>query len=363
MQKIRILGRTRHRRTGSWPVWLTCSAWLIRAGSAEATIQVNRETVEQYGSCGGRNVNAAVGDGTNFLNEIFRVNPNHYVIGNNFTDADVWDRDFCDSDLDGNCDDNVSFDPQNTFSISLFEGHGVEILHDNQTPCTSWTQCNNPPAGAQGSFGTCVTDPKNPNGICHYGSNRAMLTCGSNDAFGGNALLTPNQAFGESNAASAWRGARTNGGNLFAIVKVSNGLVPFFPFAEWAPIDAGLLIYGGMMPVNGDTSDGVLNYGSSIAHFYSTNPSGSVGFAYANAINSVNGGNGSCASGQPGHGFNGCGCYVAAAFHSDCSKATSDLNINWSFFTWPAQTASPTCVAWVLACNYNNSQFGWSGIF
>jgi hypothetical protein len=337
--------------------------------------KINVETVEQYGvsghcNSGWSNFYAAGADGTNFWNEMFRVNYYGFQAGNYWYDNNVWDADFCDRDTSGansGCDDSVTFDQLGS-GISYFEGHGIDVPHTASAQlCTSWTQCTNPPAGAS-SPGTCVSTPDEypiyNSAVCHYASTRAMVTCSSSDINGHFANLDSHMAFGENPGAGGWRGAATNGGTALAIVRISNGLIPFYPFAEWSEIFGGLNLYAGVMPTSGDTATGTFNFGSSLAQFYSNNPNGSVADAYANALSNVNGGSGSCASGSPpGHGFNGCGCHVITNFDDTQQHVNSYLKDSWYALQYLYPMASPSWVAWEVSCNYNNGQYGWSGLF
>src|SRR5271169_3102302 len=211
--------------------------------------QVVAETANSYKSCFGNGSDLSYSNqsGANFLNQLTRVNSSGFSVYAHWQDSLVWDTDFLDPDTAGansRDDDTHNFDRPG-LAISFFQGHGLSsIKPTSDQVCTSGSQCTRPPAGASvGNLGTgtCVLSPGSVaqygagNGVCQYTSNRAMLTCGSNDANGHLAYLSPNMAFGEDPTDGAWRGAGINGGTSLAIVHMSFGMLTFFP-SEWSNI-------------------------------------------------------------------------------------------------------------------------------
>jgi hypothetical protein len=171
--------RTQSRRATSLAA-ASLFASLISPRLCHAAINVLRESVESYSACGFGDFPQANTDSQGFLDEILRVNHDGFVQGaTNWIDPNVWDRDFCDSDLNSNCDDKDSFDPVGS-NIAYFEGHGIDVVHTViLQPCTTWAQCTTPPAGAS-SPGVCVADPETQSIIGSAACPLWLHTCGSN---------------------------------------------------------------------------------------------------------------------------------------------------------------------------------------
>jgi hypothetical protein len=187
-----------------------------------------------------------------------------------------------------------------------------------------------------------------------------MLTCGAGDSNGHFAPLSPAMAFGENPTVGAWRGAGTNGGTSLAIVKMSFGMITFFP-QEWWGVFAGLHLYEGVMVSWGDSEDAV-GFGGAVAAGYFGNPGGSVAQSYINSISSITDGGG-CGTGGTSWsgGFNGCGCHVAMTMSSSGAAAQATFNENW--FALKYDNANQTGNGfwwWGAVCNYNPSVYPWN---
>jgi hypothetical protein len=332
------------------------------------------ETVNNYKACfgNGSDLSNSNQSGADFLNQLTRYP--YFSMFAHWQDANVWDRDFLDPDTYGAKwadDDTYSFDEPG-LAVSFFQGHGLASTKPaSDQVCTSGSQCTHPPSGASvGNLGTgtCVLSPASVakygkgNGVCQYTSNRAMVTCGSNDANGHLAYLSPNMAFGENPTNGAWRHAGTNGGTSLAIVHMSFGMLTFFP-SEWSDIFAGLHLYEGLMVSWGDVNDSA-GFGNAVASPYTVNPNSSVTQGYLNAISSVTDGDGSCSPGGSSWngGFNGCGCHAAMTLSNSADGAWTRFNEPWLALRndWPSQSGVGYWW-WGIGCNYDPTTYPWSG--
>ena len=235
----------------------------VRAGETHTSVIV--ETVNKYAPCYQGNTQVNLGhsnqSGNNFVttllgSAVWPLVPNlaGFQLTVRWQDPEVFDTDFLDPDIAGSNprdDDTHGFDQPNT-AISFFQGHGLQIT--KPTPdqvCSIVANCTNPVFGTSGP-GLCIHSPGSAakygagKGVCQYTSTRAMLTCGAGDANGDVAALSPYMAFGENPTVGGWRGAGTDGGTSLAIVKMSFGMITFFP-DEWSSIFAGLHLYEGVM--------------------------------------------------------------------------------------------------------------------
>jgi hypothetical protein len=330
------------------------------------------ETANAYNSCGGSDLSNSNQSGDAFLSQLTSVNDLGFSLFAHWQDGNTWDTDFLDPDTPGansHDDDTHNFDQPN-LAISFFQGHGLQTDKPNPDKvCTSGDQCTSPPSGASvGNLGTgaCVLSPGSvakygaDNGVCQYRDARAMATCGSGDANGHFAFLSPNMALGENPTNGAWRGAGINGGTSLAIVNMSFGMLTFFP-SEWSNIFAGLHLYEGIMISWGDEDDPV-GFGNAVASPYTVNPSSSVSQGYLNAISSVTGGGGCGGATSWGGGINGCGCHAAMTLSHSAAGAADVFNENW--FSLKNDNSAQNGVGfweWGIMCNYNPAAYPWSG--
>lgn len=328
--------------------------------------QVVVETTNVYNPCfgAGTDLGNSNQSGTNFVNQLTSVNSLAFAVSSQYQDGMTWDTDFLDPDTTGansHDDDTDNFDSYGV-AISFFQGHGLASVKANPDQvCTTGTQCTQTPAGASGN-GECVKSPSAAakygagNGVCQYTSTRAMAVCGNNDANGHVVALSPNMALGETPVVGSWRGAGTNGGTSLAFVKMSFGMMTFFP-SEWTGIFAGLHQYDGVSVSWGDSEDSI-GFGNAVAAPYTVNPSSSVAAGYVNAISSITDGGG--CGGSFGGGFNGCGCHVSMTVSNSQTNANATLNETWADLKNDNvnQTAASNTATQVV-CNYNPSQFPW----
>ncbi len=352
------------------PVLFGSVAFLLMAPptQAEDHYGIVVETANSYSSCFGNGTNLSNSDqsGSNFLNQMLSVNPLGFSTFAHWQDASVWDTDFLDPDTSGansRDDDTYNFD-ESGLAISFFQGHGLVSIKPAQDQiCTSGSQCTNPPGGASGP-GACVLSPSSAakygtgKGVCQYSSNRAMVTCGTGDANGHLAFLSPNMAFGETPSNGSWRGAGTNGGTSLAIVHMSFGMMTFFP-GEWSSIFAGLHLYEGMMVSWGDVNDS-LAYGNAVAQPYSVNPSSSVSAGYLSAISSVTDGGGCNGATSWGGGFNGCGCHMVMTLSPSNQIVQETFYENWFSLKYDVGQTGVGYWWYGANCNYNPAAYPWN---
>jgi hypothetical protein len=326
------------------------------------------ETANSYTSCfgPGNDLTNSNQSGTNFLNQINTTNAMAFSLVGQRQDSNTSDIDFLDPDTSGanSLDDDTAGFDQPGLAISYYQAHGLASIKPiPDQVCTTKTQCTSPPSGASGN-GLCVVTPSSVakygtgQGVCQYSSTRSLAVCGSKDANGHIASLSPNMALGENPYNGAWRGAGTNGGTSLAIVHMSFGMMTFFP-SEWFDLFAGLHIYEGMMISWGDTNDS-LGYGNAVASPYTVNPYSSVSQGYVNAISSVTDGGGCSGATSWGGGFNGCGCHVAMSLSTNKTGAQAALNESWFDlkFNWAYQNGSGYYWA-TWNCNYNPNTYPW----
>jgi len=337
------------------------------------------ETANSYSPCfgSGTDLSNSNSSGNAFATQMMSANPLGFQLFAHWQDSDTWDTDFLDPDTSGansHDDDTHNFDQPN-LAISFFQGHGISTDKANPDQvCISSAQCTHPPSGAAvGNLGTgsCVTSPASaakygggifgiPSvGVCQYKDARALAVCGSGDANGHVVYLSPNMALGENPTNGPWRGAAVNGGTSLAIVKMSFGMLTFFP-TEWWNIFAGLHLYAGIMISWGDSEDSS-GFGYAVAAPYGVNASSSVAEGYLNAISSVTDGGGCDGSTSWGGGINGCGCHAAMTMSDSAADVQSAFNENWFSLKNDIAQNNADYWWWGIMCNYNPTTYPWSG--
>ncbi len=358
------------RRHFQFGAWTGCVLMMFMISCPQPLHELHNEVIVEtanlYTRCfgSGTDLGNSNQSGTNFLNQLTSVNSLNFAVFAQFQDSMTWDTDFLDPDTAGansQDDDTDNFDKYG-LAISFFQGHGAgSVKPATDQVCTLGAQCTQTPPGASGN-GLCVKSPAaaakygTGNGVCQYTSTRGMAVCGSNDANGHAAWLSPNMAFGETPAVGPWRGAGTNGGTSLAIVKMSFGMMTFFP-SEWTGIFAGLHQYDGVMVSWGDSEDS-LAFGDAVAAPYTANPSASVSAGYVNAISSVTDGGG-CGE-SFGGGFNGCGCHVAMTVSNSQANAGTAFQETWADLKNDnVNQNAANNTAFGAGCNYNPLQYPW----
>jgi hypothetical protein len=342
-------------------------------GHAEDHYGVVVETANAYSQCFGANkdLSNSNSSGDAFITQLMSVNPLGFQLFAHWQDSLTWDTDFLDPDTLGanpKDDDTNNFDQPN-LAISFFQGHGLatDKAKPDQT-CFGEAQCLNPPSGASVGnlgYGACVLSPASVakygvfQGVCQYKDARALAVCGSGDANGHFAYLSPNMAFGENPTNGAWRGAAINGGTSLAIVKMSFGMLTFFP-TEWWNIFAGLHLYAGIMISWGDSEDSP-GFGFAVAAPYGVNASSSVAEGYLNAMSSVTDGGGCDGSTSWGGGINGCGCHAAMTVSDSADDVQAAFNENWFSLKNDMGQNGASYWWWGVMCNYNLTAYPWSG--
>jgi hypothetical protein len=167
-------------------------------------------------------------------------------------------------------------------------------------------------------------------------------------------------ALGENPTNGAWRGAGVNGGTSVAIVKMSFGMLTFFP-TQWWSLFAGLHLYEGVMISWGDSDDSA-SFGSAVAAAYTANPNSSVAQGYLNAISSVTDGGGCSGATSWGGGINGCGCHAAMTLSDSATGVTEVFNENWFAIKGDNVAQGGTGYWWWgIMCNYNPTTYPWEG--
>ena len=340
------------------------------AGEYHSLVEI--ETVNAYSPCGiGPDLSNSNSSGSAFWNQLSSQNADGFGLTAHYQDGMVWDTDFLDPDTAGANrydNDTSNFDGYD-WAISFYQGHGLGSI--KPTPdqvCTSEYQCTAPPGGASvgnTGYGACVKSPGSYSaygsgeGVCQYTSTRSLVVCGSDDQNGHVVPLSPNMALGENATNGGWRGAGTNGGTSLAILKMSFGMLTFFPSSEWAGVFAGVHLYGSTMISWGDSEDSP-GFGNAVASPYTANPNSSVVSGYVNAISSVTDGGG--CNGSVGGGFNGCGCHAMMTISSSSSGAYSTFNENWAALKSDQASQNGSGYwYWSIGCNYNPATYPWTG--
>jgi len=348
---------------------------------------IELEAVNDYSGClsnnntctyppcftGGGSLSYSISSATAFINTMLSTNSLGFTEGDFWENNTVYDTDFLDPDITGANsydDDTWDFD-ENGYAISYYQGHGLSLGGGTSQTCTAASQCNNPPSGTSvgtTGYGTCAITPASVSqqglgwGYCIYAQTPQLVVCSPYDSNGHEAALSPYMALGENSTVGAWRGAATNGGTALAIVRMSWGMSPFFPWTNWAPAFAGLQIYAGMMVPYGDTNDSA-GFGGAVASVYNSNASSTVASGYTNAISSITDGGGCGTGGLSYHGgINGCGCQVAATFTDTSADGSAIMGESWSALQSNAGSQTSTdWLYWTATCNYDPSTYPWSG--
>lgn len=343
--------------------------------------RINAEGVNNYGPNDQQHGATEV---TNFMNQVVS---DGWTKGTFWTDANVWDSDFIDSDLQSGGGDLYEFDPNgNSSAVSYYSGHG---LSDNGFPanrqiCSNGNQC---PASANPyntGNGVCRFAPGrvdvygNKFGYCNYPSDRAMILNGSTHNFG-NTVDYSNWntvAWGESPTSGAWGGAGTNGGANVVVMALSNGAQPSFYWQNLGAGFAGVHMIGTLMPTGpatccpGSCGTGTCISGDSVtwdtrgtyfALAYHYNPSSIVSDQWNVTVLDLNvglacGSNGVTSGGYGG--YNGCGCNIMVAAGAAQSEPNIHLQENWVGIMNDSNDAQGNAwfsVKWV--CNFDSNTY------
>jgi len=331
------------RRLHMYAMTVASVAWTTSASAT--SVAINAEGVNIYPN---NDIQAGADEARSFYQGMTSPPSTPWTQGNLFTDANVFDQDFVDSDLNSNGDDEVSFDAPHT-AIAYFGGHGTCddgfpdgcLFGGMPQQCRSSADCpfTSNPFG-NGSGGVCRHVPGEQDamgryGFCAYQSDRFLIVNGSNSAFGQQVDYSASgrSAFGESPESGAWRGAGTNGGANFVVLSVSNGVEPGFEAANLLQAFAGVHMIASTMPVSGDYQT-TGNRGSDFASAYFANPFSRIADAWKNTINQLSGVGSACGSNGVTNGgfggYNGCGCNVVATVGVDINECQQHLLESWS---------------------------------
>lgn len=149
------------------------------------------------------------------------------------------------------------------------------------------------------------------------------------------------------------------------VLDVSHGVTAMFAWSELSPMFAGVRLVAVVQPILGDTRN-VATRGSTLASKYAANPTGPVGHAWGDTLNSLGAQDGdSCGranySQGGGHGINGCGCNFTMAVDSSQYWAQQDIDYqSWSQFTNESYDADGSgWYEWRATCNYDSSSYKW----
>jgi hypothetical protein len=321
------------------------------------------ESVNSYNSCHpGADLFGRIADAEGFLSGMTPSGSPWWTFAD-YQNADVWDKDFVDTDLYSLGDDNVSFDAPG-LAFSMFAGHGNCEDATSQS-CTTSSQCTNPGTG-QSLPGVCLAGPNRAAATCVYNTPRHLYTCGSNDIYSDHRVdySTGPVALGEDANSGAWRGAGTNGGTNFAIFDISCAVRPAQEVNEVWNLFGGLHNLATLMPTNGH-SDAVdsTERGSLFAGFWHANPNSSVAQSWVSVINSVPSTEGSTCDNQGGfHGFSGCGANIVISVAKDQRGANwENHNQTWTGTNGVSNDANDPVAAgymqWTYICNYDCSTY------
>ena len=355
----------------SLPILLAifASAALGYSSTTFGGTQLQGEAVNDYTACGSVNTPNCIDNVNGFL-----VNMTHWPVANFWTNNDVWDRDFVDSDLSAFGGDNVGFDfSNNSVAIAYYSGHGHgftgfdwDSACDNTSQtnhahcCATSADCTQPGAG-QSLPGVCTRGPGHTGktGYCLYNRARQISTCSTHDAFQHVPALTTLARFGESSVSGSWRGAGTNGGINFAVMDMSIAVRPGLEVAEVGPIFAGLHNLATIMPTTADSDAYDVNYrGANFAGFWQMNPFSSPAYSWAFSIYSAGSMSGAACSPNGGDGYlgiDGCGAYWTGSLAASSSEAAYlNQQENWNQTQTDTHDATgASWVTWTYFCNYD----------
>jgi len=286
-----------------------------------------------------------------------------YVGSQFWSNSDVWDQDFVDSDVNGNGDDYLYFDQaNNNNAIAFFSGHGTADTGALGS-CNHTSDCAGIPLPS-----ACIAGPDQPGG-CHFQTPRKIIVNGGNGAPFGNSVNYSDGLvrWGEASW-NTWAGAGGNGGDNLVVLDLSNGAVPDLLVGQLWNVFAGVHIVSTLMAVAGDTAD-VSDRGATFAYLYRANPGSLVMASWAYTLNylpQTDGGpciTSSYSNYGGGHGFNGCGCNVSLAMESTSERALMRFyDEDWFGLSGDGWDANGNAGYWTWSyiCNYDSDGHPWS---
>jgi hypothetical protein len=311
------------------------------------TLGLSAGAVDDYHDApnGGRSTDTqVVEEVASFINYAIYPNPYSsygpfltYTVG--LTDSAFWDCDGIDGELPNwnhpgtGADDCLMFDRTDS-SYTYIAAHGdcsdwnPSNSYQNNTACTSTSQCTNPPSVAIGP-GVCIRLPSsgstpNPNGQCVYAEAKALYLNSNSPSLCFSNILEystgNNVRFGESNYSGNWAGAGENGGTNVLFMTNSCGLRPNLEFWQIYNLFGGLQVLGMMMPISPSTSDteDAPGRGVALGEIISINPFSSIGDGYLSSIEFLD-----------DSGFSGLGASVAWSVGPGADWDTSLITRDW----------------------------------
>ena len=229
----------------------------------------------------------------------------------------VWDTDLIDGASTSSGQDQLYFD-RPSLAISYFTGHGIAADGCSAQSCTTTNACTMPVAGAR-LPGTCRFSPLDKPRCC-YMVDRAAVTSGQFDAFGGIVNYTGGQVrWGESANSGSWAGAGTDGGTNLVVLDISHGILPPFWTQTLRSAFAGVHMIATLMTAGGDTANSAIR-APTFARMWAANPNGSVAQAWLDTMGSLP------ATDQ----FNGFGCNIVMAMGRTEQEAQSSIAEDWN---------------------------------
>lgn len=266
----------------------------------------------EYTACGASDIPLTIPEATQFWDGMLDPPGSLWDYGVFFTEGNVWDRDFLDSDLTPLGIDNQWFDTS-PYAISFYAGHGrCNAFPGVVQACTNNSQCTSPPAGTT-LPGFCQDFPGGNR--CSYRATKSADTCGNDDRFGHRAIYseaTSNARWGETVAGGGWAGAGTNGGTNMVILDTSCPVDPGHHIRQTKDAFAGIHILATLIHFTGDTLD-VVDRGPALAARATQNPDGSAAQAWLETLLDVPVGAQNCAWGGGGRGMSGCGAHYISS--------------------------------------------------
>lgn len=311
---------------------LACSAiFAVTVPTINANAQTSTgivvESVKDYGP--GDQLDNSIANGEGFLTGMVfpgsRWHRNAYFINEN-----VWDTDFVDPEINAQGDDLNNFDKPGT-AVSYFTGHGITAHGCSGPPCSTTAACTTPnTAAGERPPGTCRFSPFDTPRCC-YMVDRAAVTRGTGDRFGGIVNYTGGPIrWGESPQSGGWAGAGTNGGTNLVVLDISHGILPTFWYPTLVNANAGVQMIATLMTAGGDTAN-VAERGATFASFYSAaNEFRKVSESWLDTMAVLPKSLGSpCPGGGGGQGFNGCGCHIIVGMDITLARAEGSMNEGW----------------------------------
>jgi hypothetical protein len=303
-----------------------CAVILSMSVSACQSSGIIVESVDNYGGNGDLTNSIANGDG--FLRGMLPPDGSPWHRLAHLTDANVWDTDLFDREIDNRGRDDTYFD-QPGAAISYFTGHGIGAHGCTTTSCSTTATCTTPGAGAR-LPGTCRFSPFDLPRCC-YMVNRALVTRSPSNV--GNGTLDYTDGFirwGESRNAGEWAQAGTNGGTNLVVLDISHGVLPPYWRETLQRSFAGVHLIATLMTAGGDTAN-VSERGAKFASFWAQNEESSVAQSWLDTMAGLPSNlGGSCSNLGGGRGFNGCGCHIVVAMDNSADRTTRKMTETWS---------------------------------